>query len=126
MIDTSIFLVVGIVGIALILTGFFYSIYKNALKGLVVLIVGILLIIVGLDNIVGRYTLGTPIEFSEIKNQKYLLKEVPSNWRIVKIKSAQSKENGWRVVKNFPADFKFSAKGFAKNKEKILYPKTSP
>jgi len=80
-------------------TGFLYVIYKtNADKkiqkgvasGLIMLLIGILLIVIGINNSAEKSAEGTPIKYSELKNGQYFPKMIPSNWRIVKIYSKKT------------------------------------
>ena len=134
MINAIFFTVILMIGTVLMATGCLYIIYKTntdkklqrkVAGGLIVLIIGILLIAIGIDNSVERSTKGTPIEFSELKNGQYFPKEIPSNWRIVKIYSKKPEKNGRRVIKDFPANFDFSAKKFTKYEVEVTYPKKS-
>ena len=67
------------------------------LKCLIVLLIGIFLIAFGAARNAIHHTLGAPIKFSEIKEQKYILKEVPQNWRLVQKYCEKPSGNEWRL-----------------------------
>lgn len=127
MIDVNIFIAMEIIGGVLVIAGVVFINPKGtrANLSLLTVLIGAAFFASGLCIGESKIAKGTPIEFSEIKDQNYLLREVLSGWRIVKIDSEKSGEDEWKIVRNFPVLFDFSEKGFTKSNGKIFYPKKS-
>lgn len=125
MIDVNIFIVMVIIGGALIITGVASMNPKGirANLSLIAVLIGAALFAGGLHICGNKLTKGMPIKFSELQDQKYISKKAPQNWRLIQIDSVHFQKGGWKVVKDFPATFNFSANKFTKCKEEATYPK---